>query len=594
MKKYFIYARKSSESEDRQILSIDSQITELKDLAKKLNLSVVESPFKESQSAKEPGRPIFNQMMQRVLSGEVQGILCWKLDRLARNPIDGGSVIWAIKQNGVDIVTPSQTFNQQNENSILMYIEFGMAQKFVDDLSKNVKRGLNTKAEKGWLPSGAKAGYMNDKYADKGSKTIQSDPDRFPLIRKAWDAALTGTYSVIQILRLLNAEWGYRTPKHKRIGGKPMTRSQIYKTLTDPFYYGEFEYPVGSGVWHQGKHEPMITREEFDKVQVLLGRKGRPKPRTCFFDYTGLLECGECHATITAEEKFQIICSYCKHKFASRNKVQCPKCKTLINEMKKPTLLHYVYYHCTKRKDPNCTQKSVRLEKLNEELDRTLSRLQISGRFKDWAIKYLNELSDKETEETEATLRSLQSAQVDYETQLNNLLKLKISSQNADGDLLSDEEYKEQKALLTEAKKKIEEKLGGNNYQAEHWRETAEKTFDFACHARYWFANGDRQTKREILAGLGSNLELYNQSVRINLEKPLRFIELAVQEEPSISEMFELENNTDNSVQLDYLWTQNPTLLPRVGSNHGHPPYKCPTFSHRLGLSHPPRGRSGV
>ena len=567
MKKYLIYARKSSESEDRQVLSIDSQTAELRDVARKLNLNVIEPAYKESQSAKEPGRPKFDELMQRVLAGEAQGIICWKLDRLARNPIDGGKVIWAIKQSGIDIVTPSQTFNQQNENTLLMYMEFGVAQKFVDDLSKNVKRGLNTKAEKGWLPSGAKAGYMNDKYAEKGSKTILPDPDRFPLISKAWDAMLTGTYSVIEILRLLNNEWGYRTPKHKRIGGKPMSRSQIYKTLTDPFYYGEFEYPIGSGIWRQGKHEPMITRDEFDKVQRLLGRKGRPRPRTRSFDYTGLLECGECHAMITAEEKFQIICPNCKLKFASQNKNACPNCKTLIEEMKNPTLLHYIYYHCTRRKDPNCTQKSIRVEDLENELDKTLSRVQISERFKDWAIKYLNELNDKEFEENVTVLRSLQSANEDIETRLNNLLKLKISPQNADSELLSDEDYRKEKERLSSEKRKISEKLGGNNYQAEHWRETAEKTFDFACHARYWFANGDRQTKREILAGIGSNLELINKTVRVNLGKPLQFIELAINEEPTISEMFEPKERIYNTIQMESLWSQNLSLLPGEDSD---------------------------
>lgn len=568
MKKYFIYARKSSESEDRQVLSIDSQIAELRDLSKKLNLDVVEPPFKESQSAKGPGRPKFNELMRRVLAGEAQGIICWKLDRLARNPLDGGSIIWAIKQNGIEIVTPSQTFNQQNENSILMYIEFGIAQKFVDDLSKNVKRGLNTKAEKGWLPSGAKPGYMNDKYAEKGNKTILSDPDRFPLIRKAWDCMLTGTYTVMQILRLLNQEWGYRTPKHKRIGGKPMTRSQIYKTLTDPFYYGEFEYPIGSGIWRKGKHKPMITKEEFDRVQTLLGRKGRPRPKTRIFAYSGILECGECHASITAEEKFQIICPKCKQKFASQNKDACPKCKTMIEEMKNPTLLHYIYYHCTRRKDPNCTQKSIRVEELDKELDKTLARLQISERFKNWAVEYVNELNNKETEENVTALKSLQSANEDIETRLNNLLKLKISPQNVDGGLLGDEDYRKEKERLTIEKNKISEKLGGNNYQAEKWRETAEKTFDFACHARYWFANGNMQTRRELLAGLGSNLELFNKTVRVNLEKPLQFIEMAIKEEPTISEMFEPREKVDTKIQLESLWLQNPSLL-RLMDNAG-------------------------
>ncbi len=560
IKKDYIYARKSSEAEDRQVASIPDQLKAIEELCKKLKIK--ESPIllSESKSAKIPGREEFNKLVGAIEDGVVSRILCWNLSRLARNGRDGGVIIWAVNELGLEIVTPSKTFTK--EDIFLMYIEFGMANQFVNDLSKNVKRGLKSKAEKGQLPSGAKAGYMNDKYAEKGNKTVLSDPERFALIRKAWDAMLTGTYTVMQILRLLNEEWGYRTPKHKRIGGKPMTRSQIYKTFTDTFYYGEFEYPERSGNWYHGKHKPMITKEEFERVQRLLGRKNRPLHRSRSFAYTGLLTCGECQAMITAEEKFQVICSSCKHKFASQNKDACPKCKIRIEEMQNPTLLHYTYYHCTKRKDPNCTQGSIRLEKLDNEFDKTLAKLQISERFKDWAIKYLNEVSDKETEENVVTLKSLQAAKVDCESRLNNLLKMKISPQNADGDMLSDDDYKKQKELLTIEKRRIEEQLEGNNYNAEKWRETAEKSFDFATHARYWFANGDMQTRREILAGLGSNLILINKTVRVDLVKNLQFIELAINEEPSISEMFEPEEKIDNTLQLESLWTKSPTLLP--------------------------------
>jgi hypothetical protein len=498
-------------------------------------------------------------LVDAIENGEIGRVFCWNLSRLARNGIDGGRIIYAVNESGLEIVTPSRVFTK--EDIFLMYIEFASANQFINDLSKNVKRGLKSKAEKGWLPSGAKAGYANDKFAEKGNKTILPDPDRFPLIRRAWDCMLTGTYTVMQILRLLNEEWGYRTPKHKRIGGKPMTRSHLYKLFTDPFYYGEFEYPVGSGKWHQGKHETMITKEEFDRVQRLLGRKGRPRPRSHTFAYTGLLQCGECHATITAEEKFQIICSGCKYKFSSQNKEACPKCKTLIEDMQKPTLLHYTYYHCTKRKDPNCSQGSIRLEDLDKEFDKTLANIQISERFKDWAIKYLNELSDKETAENVTTLKSLQDAKADCEIRLNNLLKMKISPQNADGSLLDDEDYKKQKELLTIERNSLNKQLEGNNYHSEHWRETAEKSFDFACHARYWFANGDTQTRREILAGMGSNLMLINKTVRVDLEKPLQFIETALMEEPSISVMFEPEEKVDNTLQLEDSWSKNSILL---------------------------------
>jgi site-specific DNA recombinase len=160
MPTYFMYCRKSSEAEDRQILSIDSQVTELKRYAARKNIQI-SSVFTEAKSAKALGRPVFNSMMARLYRGEVDGILCWELDRLARNPVDGGAIIWAMKEHDVKIITPFQTYGQSEENVVWMYLEFGMAQKYVDDLSKNVKRGLRTNAEMGWRPGPTPPGYMN-------------------------------------------------------------------------------------------------------------------------------------------------------------------------------------------------------------------------------------------------------------------------------------------------------------------------------------------------------------------------------------------------------------------------------------------------
>ena len=270
MQQYFIYTRKSYESKDTRILSIESQMAELKELARKLGLSVSKI-FRESQSAKEPGRPIFNETVKRIYKGEAKGILCWKLDRLARNPIDGGSIIWEMKQNDLEIITPSQTYSYKEDNLILMYIEFGMAQKYIDDLSRNVKRGLKTKAEKGWLPGVAPLGYLNDKYGEKGEKKIIRNPESFELIKKMWDLMLTGAYTPPQILEIANEKWGFRTRKFKNIGGKPLSRSVIYKIFTNPFYSGSFEY---QGQLYRGSHEPMITVEEYDRVGEPLRKRG--------------------------------------------------------------------------------------------------------------------------------------------------------------------------------------------------------------------------------------------------------------------------------------------------------------------------------
>jgi len=215
--RYIIYCRKSSEAEDRQVLSIESQITELKKLAERLNLEVVEV-LTESQSAKSPGRPIFNEMIKKINQGKADGIICWKLDRLARNPIDGGQIIWILQKG---IIKHIQTFDRSyypEDNVLLMSVEFGMANQFILDLSKNVKRGLRTKLEKGWRPNLAPLGYLNSRTKGKGKNEIIKDPERFDLIKKMWKLMLSGSYSPPKILKIANNKWALRTRN-----GKPLS-----------------------------------------------------------------------------------------------------------------------------------------------------------------------------------------------------------------------------------------------------------------------------------------------------------------------------------------------------------------------------------
>jgi len=554
MLRYFIYCRKSSESEDRQVLSLESQLNELKGLSERLNLSIADI-FTESQSAKSPGRPHFNEMLKRISQKKADGIICWKLDRLARNPIDGGQITWMLQKG---IIKHIQTFDRgysPEDNVLLMNVEFGMANQFILDLSKNVRRGMKTKVEKGWLPTVAPLGYLNDRTKARGKKDIIKDPDRFALVKKMWSMMLTANYSAPKIAHMACGEWGLRNRK-----GKPLSDSAIYRLFANPFYSGRFEYPVGSGNWYQGNHEPMINRGEFEKVQVILGKNGKPRLKKHEFAFTGLIRCGECGAMITAEEKNQIICSKCRYKFSSNNRSECPRCNTPIKKMHGPKILHYVYYHCTKKTNPQCSQGSLEVMELEKQIRGRLARMLISANFKDWAIKNLKEEFEKETPSREAIFATQRNAYRNCLKKLENLLQLKIAPLNSDGSLLSDEDFGKQKTDLLKEKARLEDLLSTRSADPKKWLESGNRVFTFACYAEYWFKNGNPQEKHIILKALGSNLTLRDKKLAIDLYFPFEAISEIVSGVPEVTGRFEPEILGLDKTSLGTLYARSPIM----------------------------------
>lgn len=328
------------------------------------------------------------------------------------------------------------------------------------------------------------------------------------------------------------------------MGGKPMSRSAIYQILTKPFYFGIFEYPKGSGRWYQGKHEPMITKVEYDRVQVLLGRNGSPRPQSHHeFAFTGMIRCGECTSMVTAEEKHQIICSHCREKFAYRTHTACPSCETPIDKMTGAKFLHYIYYHCTRNRNRKCSQKCISVKELERQIDGYLGRIQISRRFKDWAIKYLHELHEKESAARNDIIKGQQIAYQQCLSRIDNLVKLKTSPENVDGSLLSDAEYGEQRLALLKEKATLEELLRDAGHRVNQWLTFSENIFEFACTARTRFAKGDPITKKEILTTIGSNLTLTKKRLSIEATKPFFILEKSLSGNGPENEPIEPENH---------------------------------------------------
>ena len=507
MPQYVIYCRKSTESEEKQVLSIESQIKELNEFSKKMNLSV-SSVLTESRSAKLPGRPVFNEMMKKVYKGQYAGIVCWKLDRLARNPIDGSSLVWALDQGKIkEILTPHGSFKNNSNDKFMMQIEFGMAKKYVDDLSDNVKRGLRAKLEKGWLPSLPPLGYLNE----PKERTIVKDPERFHLIQQAWNLLLQGN-SPSKILKILNDHWGFRTRSRNKMGGKPLSLSGLYKIFGNPFYYGLIKRKEGT---YAGKHEPMITEEEYWKAQEILGRPGRPRPKKHQFAFTGLIRCGECGSMITAEEKV--------NRYGS----------------------HYIYYHCTKKKNgSSCRQKYLNLTDLENQIINILRRIHVPRKLLDIALNYLEEEAKEERKKSEEIRRSQEKAIAACQKKLNNLNQMRLN------ELIDDEEYIKEKKALLEEKATLE--MNQNNLKIKSSIDLTKETFVFAAEALSRFQKGSLEEKRSILQNLGSNFFLKDKILTFQAEKPYQLIEMGLQHYNGGNRSLEPENKGFKSANIGY------------------------------------------
>lgn len=431
-----------------------------------------------------------------------------------------------------------------------------------------VKRGLKTKIENGWYPGVAPMGYLNHTDKLTGENTLITDPERFPLLRRMWDLMLTGLYTPPKILDLANKQWGFRTRPTRKMGGKPLCHSAIYQLFTKPFYYGWFEYPSKSGQWYQGKHEPMITEAEFDRVQAFLGRNGNPRPQSHFdFAFTGLIRCGECNRMVTAEEKHQVLCGNCRFKFAYRQRSACPRCQTPIEKMENPLFLHYTYYHCSKSHRPVCPQKSVNGVDLEKQISEYLARIQISKQFKMWAIKYLHELHAQESASQGAIIESQQKAYRECLQRIDNLVGLKTSPENADGSQLSNEEYGQRRATLLKEKASLEELLQDAGRQVEQQLRLTEETFEFACTAQDRFAKGNTKIKKEILLTIGSNLTLKDKKLSIEARQPFFILEESMSDKDPENKPIEPENADQPQGSNGASVTVNPSVLGGAESN---------------------------
>lgn len=524
---WVLYARKSTESEDRQIQSIDDQIKYFKEIAERENLKI-EVIIDEAKSAKEPyKREGFTRLTSLIEAGKINGIMTWKMDRLSRNPIDSATIQYFLQKNKLLCVKTAEKNYLPEDNALIMSVENGMANQFIRDLSKNVRRGLISKAEKGWFPNIPPVGYMNSKTRDKGNETILVDEDRFLIVRKMWDLMLTGNYSPPQVLKIATEEWGLLTPKRKRLGGKPFSSSYMYLLFTNDFYAGYFHY---SGKTYLGKHKAMITMDEFDRVQMLLGKKGKPKIQIHNFPFTGIMTCSECGARITASKKRKL-----------------NKTTGKIEE--------YTYYHCTKRKKYiDCKAMPVTLADLEKNINKIIESNLIDPGFYKLGLETLKEMHTLEIDKRQQIFETQQRNVEDTQKKLDRALGFLL-----DGTITR-EQYNLQKKDLEESLTKEKIKLSETESRATNWRELTENVLHFSTLAMEALKHGETQIQREILNGLGWNHHIKAKELFINLHSWFTVLKKGEQELLPEIKALELEKIVDTQERMEAFASIRPKL----------------------------------
>ena len=473
MQKFFLYARKSTDIEDKQVLSIEAQITELRAFTKQNNLDVIDE-FVEKQSAKIPGRPIFNEMLKRIEKGEANGILAWHPDRLARNSVDGGKIIYLIDCGRIlALKFPQFWFEPTPQGKFMLNIAFGQSKYYIDSLSENVRRGLRQKVRRGEYPGPAPIGYLNDSRI----KLVVVDKKKSKIIQAAFEFYAQGDKTLEDVTHFL-AQNGI-----VRRSGKVWYKDRVKYLLSNPFYYGHFRYAKEV---YEGKHEPIIAKKLFDKVQEVLKQRGRPRHKTEIEPqvFCGLLRCGNCGMMITGEYR--------------------------VKKQKNGNVHDYIYYHCTKKnKAIKCPEPCIRQEELDKQISSLLQKVSLP---QDWAEKLLARLEIDKAKSAQSCAAFVQKSQERIRTIQTKLQRL------LDGYLEQDierETYRAEKAKLLSEKKSLEEQMTRFEQKQNDWVEPMEKWLNYVQNIEKIAKNSNLLEKKIAAKEIfGSNLFLASRAVR--------------------------------------------------------------------------------
>ena len=405
--------------------------------------------------------------VSEIEKGKAQGILAWHPDRLARNSVDGGRIVYLVDIGKIqDLRFPTFRFEASAHGKFMLNIAFSQSKYYVDNLSENIKRGIRQKLRNGMWPNRAPVGYFND----RNNRCVSVDKEKAKLVRKAFELYATGNFPLRDIRKRMD-EVGLTSSSNRR-----MSISNYQWMFNNRFFYGLMEF---DGELYEGKHEPIISKRLFDRVQEVMAQKSKSHPSKLKpYLYRGLFRCGECGCFITTE-----------------------------------TQKGHNYLHCTKHVAP-CTQKYVREESIATQVDQTICRVALEAAIADKIVRELENDRESSAKAQEAAVARVKADLTTCEKQTDLLLDMRLNEQ------ISENEYISKKCVLVNEKAELKGKLEAFERNRKNRFEPAIAFIKEAKDATFLLAEGNSEQKRDFLKKIGSNFLMAEKSLAVEFKKP--------------------------------------------------------------------------
>jgi site-specific DNA recombinase len=450
MKKYILYCRKSTNDSKHQQYSLSAQEKICKEYAKRNNLPIVEILI-EMESAKDAGkRPLFLKMLHDLEAKKYDGVITHKVDRLLRS-IGDYALVDDLK-NKTEFIFAEGDYKLSNPDSAFSFgINVLFAKKYVENLSQEVKKGMQEAVEQGKLPLPAPLGYASK---GKGEKIVV--PSIADLIKETFELYLSGDYSLDELTDTMQRK-GLKTKKERVI-----SCSTIHYILQNPFYYGEMRY---KGELYPGQHKPIIKKALFVKVQKLLDSKNTGYQTKKPYAYRGLIKCANCGGTLSPVTK-----------------------------------KGHVYYYCTNKK---CNESTTREDKIEEYIGNVIDGFRFTENDLKEARKAMIDIDSRINKERDSKLKVLRLKEANCVVELDKVRALVIKN------VFTEEEFKKERDRLNEELEQIRIELDAYMEVDKKRLDEVYNFLELAKNAPVLYKHGTMKEKRELvkLAFLELNIE---------------------------------------------------------------------------------------